>query len=88
VKVSYRKKLLKQLTKLPSGKRTQIERFIFEDLPKLSSLVESGKIEKMKGYENFYKARFGSYRVGMKLEDETLILQVVMDRKDIYKFFP
>jgi hypothetical protein len=26
--------------------------------------------------------------VGMKVESDTLVLQVVMDRKDIYKFFP
>jgi len=42
----------------------------------------------MQGYRGFYKIRFGSYRVGMKLEGDTLILQVVMDRKNIYQFFP
>ena len=53
-----------------------------------SSIAELGIVEKMQGYRGYYKSRFGSYRVGMKLENDTLILQVVMDRKDIYKFFP
>jgi len=88
VKVSYRKKFLKQLAQLPSGTRSKVETFAFEELPNAASIAEVGSIEKMQGYRGFYKARFGAYRVGMKVESETLILQVVMDRKDIYKFFP
>jgi len=45
-------------------------------------------VEKMQGYQGYYKARFVSYRVGMKVDGDTLIFQVVMNRKDIYKFFP
>lgn len=88
MKVLYQKKFLKQLAQVPSDTRDKIEKFAFEDLPKANSIAEIGKIEKMKGYSEFYKARFGSYRVGMKMEKDTLILKVVMDRRDIYKFFP
>lgn len=86
MKVSYRKKFLKQLAQLPVGIRSQVERFAFEDLPNAASIANLGSIEEMQGYREYYKARFGSYRVGMKTEGDTLILQVVMDRKDIYKF--
>ena len=86
--VGYRKKFLKQLAQLPPATRTQVEHFVFEQLPGASSIAELGIVEKMQGYRGYYKSRFGSYRVGMKLENDTLILQVVMDRKDIYKFFP
>jgi len=30
-------------------------------------MAESGKIEKIKGHNTYYKARFGAYRVGMEL---------------------
>ncbi len=88
MKVKYRKKFLKQLARTPHWTREQVEKFAFEELPKVSSIGEIGKIEKMTGYDTFYKARFGEYRVGMKLENEELILQTIMNRKDIYKFFP
>lgn len=88
MKVRYRKKFLKQLAQLPLPMRSQVEAFAFEQLPNAKSVTEPGIFEKMRGYRGYYKARFGSYRVGMKMEDDTLILQVVMDRKDIYKFFP
>jgi len=88
VKVSYRKKFLKQLASLPLATRTQVEIFAFEQLPNAESIAELGVIEKMQGHRGYYKSRFGSYRVGMKVEEDTLILQIVMDRKDIYRFFP
>ena len=88
MKVYYRKKFLKQLSKLPHDIRAKIEQFAFDELPKINSIQESGKIEKMSGYKNYYKIRFGSYRVGIKSEDNSLILQIVMHRREIYKYFP
>lgn len=86
--VLYQKRFLKQLAQIPSDTRTKIEKFAFEDLPAANSITEMGKIEKMQGYHGFYKVRFGPYRVGIKIEGDNLILKVVMDRKEIYKFFP
>ena len=86
--VVYKKKFLKQLAQIPSTMRIKIEKFAFEDLPIAHSIAELGVIEKMQGYDSFYKARFGSYRIGIKTEGDHVILKVVMDRKEIYKFFP
>jgi mRNA-degrading endonuclease RelE of RelBE toxin-antitoxin system len=49
--------------------------FVFKEIPKLNSLGASGKIESMKGYRSCYKARFGSYRIGMSLKTDTLTLE-------------
>ncbi len=73
---------------MPKGVRKNIEIFVFEELPHLASIAESGKIEKMHGYNNYFKIRFSSYRVGLKLENDELIVQIVMHRKEIYRFFP
>ena len=54
--VEYRRKFLKELASLPSHSRKVIEQFAFVDLPKLDSLVHSGKIERMKGYPLHYVA--------------------------------
>ena len=39
-------------------------------------------------YAGFYKIRFGLYRLGLQLENDTVIIKTVMHRKEIYKFFP
>ena len=85
---AYRKRFLKELSQLPSEYRAKIEDFIFNELPGAETIAELGKLERMKGYPGYYKVRFGSYRVGLKFENDALILERVLHRKEIYKFFP
>ena len=55
-----------------------MENFAFEELPKADSLFELGTIEKMKGYPSFCKVRFGSYRIGLKIEEDKVILEMAI----------
>lgn len=48
MQIEYRKKFLKELSKLPSLYSSNIETFVFETLPNCQSLEEVGKIEKMR----------------------------------------
>jgi len=88
MKVKYSKKFLKQLAAVPSDIRLKIESFAFEELVSTSSIYEMGKVEKMKGYDGFYKVRFGNYRLGLVIENEIIVVKTVMHRREIYKFFP
>ena len=88
MKVDYRKKFLKELSDIPFKTRLKIESFVFEELPKANSIFEWGIVEKMKGYPSYYKVRFGSYRIGLKITDDTVILEKALHRKDIYRYFP
>ena len=88
MKTLYSKKFLRDLATIPKNERTSIEIFVFETLIKFNSISEVGKFEKLRGYQNFYKVRVGNYRLGLKLEGETLILERVLHRKDIYRYFP
>ncbi len=88
MRIEYRKKFLKELSKIPLPYRTNIEKFVFEYLPNLKSLSYSNRIEKMKGYQGYYKVRFGAYRVGIRYSEEVLTLERALHRKEIYKYFP
>ena len=88
MKTEYRKKFLTDLARIPSGRREAIENFVFKEVPQLESLGSSGKIERMKGYESCYKARFGPYRVALSMENEIVMFERVLHRKEIYRFFP
>jgi mRNA interferase RelE/StbE len=88
VKVNYQKRFLKELARIPLKRREQIERFVFEKVPDMDSIFESGKVEQMTGYPEFYKARFGDYRIGIRIKDDTVYFERVLHRKDIYRFFP
>lgn len=86
--VEFRKKFLKELSKLPKNYSYIIEKFVFEELPTFENLSEIGKVEKMIGYKKYYKIRFGDYRVGLKKENDTIVIETVKHRKEIYKYFP
>lgn len=88
MRVEYRKRFLKELAKIPLTTRERIDQFVFEDFPNLESIFESGKIEQMKGYPSYYKIRFGDYRVGLKIENDVVIFERALHRKEIYRFFP
>ncbi len=86
--IHYQKRFLKDLAKIPSKTRSKIERFVFEELPHAQNLAGIGKVEKMTGYDLFYKVTFGSYRVGLRLAENSVVCERVMHRRDIYRFFP
>lgn len=88
LKIEYQKKFLKDLADIPSVHRREIEDFVFDYLPNCKTLADSGKFEKMSGYDNCYKARIGNYRVGIIFENGTITLKRVLHRKEIYRFFP
>jgi len=51
---------------------------------------EAGKVEKLKGYDEFYKVRFGSYRLGIRIDQKNRVIEFrrVRHRQDIYRKFP
>jgi len=41
--------------------------------------------KKLKGMQNIYRFRIGSYRIIFELENDTIILLLIKHRKDIYR---
>ncbi|MEK6481971.1 type II toxin-antitoxin system RelE/ParE family toxin [Catalinimonas sp. 4WD22] len=86
--IRVNKKFLKDLAKIPANERQKIEAFVFEESEKIKSLESAGMFEKLKGYQAYYRIRFGNYRVGVSYEDDTLTFERVLHRKEIYRYFP
>lgn len=66
---------LKELARLPKRIREQ---------------VEERNVQKLKGHQVYYKARFGDYRVGLLIDKKDREVRVcrVLHRRDIYRRFP
>jgi mRNA interferase RelE/StbE len=45
-------------------------------------------LKKLKGGGNYYRLRIGDFRVGLSVEADKVIFVRVINRKDIYKYFP
>lgn len=88
MEVRYRRRFLRDLAALPPPIRRRVETFAFETLPAAESLAATGAAEKLRGARDVYKVRFGSYRLGLRILDGVLVIERVLDRKDIYRVFP
>lgn len=88
MKVLYNKRFLKDLAALPPAERGRIEKFAFIRASSVRSFRQLEHIEKLTGYQTYYKIRFGNYRLGLQFKDDTLVFERVLHRKEIYRYFP
>jgi mRNA interferase RelE/StbE len=88
--VGYREIFLKDLRKLPKARREKIEKIVFKAIPNCKNPFQMGILEKLSGYENYYKIRVGNYRIGLEIDiaKKNLIFCRVLHRKDIYRYYP
>jgi mRNA interferase RelE/StbE len=88
VKVEFRASFAKDLKGVKEKGLLQRVKEIIETIEKANSLAELSNLKKLKGGGNYFRVRVGDYRVGMALEDDTIIFVRFLNRKDIYKYFP
>ena len=86
--IKVHKTFLKELSSIPSKERVKIEKFLFEETIKIDNPFSIPNCRKLKGYTNYYRIRFGNYRAGINIQDDTIIFERILHRKDIYKYYP
>lgn len=88
-KVRYSKTFLRELSRVPEKLRASVESFAFGEAIQKNPF-ETGKVEKLKGHEGYYKARFGVYRVGLRISqvEKTVEFRRILHRREIYRKFP
>ena len=87
--VTYTRRFLKEMVKLPKEIQTRAEKIVFEELFSANP-SGLGYLEHMTGYSDKYKIRIGRYRIGITLDKakKLIICQRIAHRRDIYKIFP
>ncbi len=88
MEVKINKQFLRDLAKIPANDRLKIEELIFDKIENFETLESVGIFEKIKGYQFFYRARIGNFRVGVRFENDILVFERVLHRKEIYRYFP
>lgn len=69
--------------------QTRYSRTFLKELARLPAEVR-GRVQKLTGYPDYYKIRFGDYRVGLQLDaaTEQITFLRVLHRREIYRRFP
>jgi mRNA interferase RelE/StbE len=63
-------------------------REIIEEAERAKSPSEISNLKKLKGRGNYYRIRIGDYRAGITIAGDTVVFVRLMNRRDIYKYFP
>lgn len=74
----------RELRDLPKSIQTQVGRLI----DKLADSPRPPGVEKLKGEDDLYRVRSGSYRILYTINDKAVLVLVVKigDRKDVYRW--
>jgi mRNA interferase RelE/StbE len=88
MKVEFKKSFLKELKKLKDKKLKNSIAEAINQTELAENISQIKNLKKLAGYDFHYRIRVGDYRIGLKLEGETLYFVVFEHRKDIYKEFP
>ena len=88
MKFKLNKQVEKDLRKI--GDKSVLMGFkeFLEEIKKASKVYDLNQVKKIKGGKNYYRYKYGDYRVGFKLEDNEIIILKLAHRREIYRYFP
>lgn len=88
MKSAFRNSFLRDLRKLSDQAAREKVR---EAIPAVESATESREtpnLKKLSGPGPYFRIRVGDYRIGLRVDDETVTFVRVLHRRDIYRYFP
>ncbi len=53
-----------------------------------TSLKGLTNLKKLEGFSTYYRIRVGNYRIGIEVSEGKIIFVRVLNRKEIYRYFP
>lgn len=86
--VEFRKSFEKDLGSIRDVTLLPRIREVIEEVERAANLGEVTNIKKLKGGGSYYRIRVGDYRIGVTVDEDTVIFVRVLHRKDVYKYFP
>jgi len=86
--VLYEKSFLKDLKKRKDKILKQRVESVITEVKSAEDRSELTNIEKLKGHDSAFKIRIGDYRMGLFIENDTIIFSRLLHRREIYKKFP
>jgi mRNA interferase RelE/StbE len=86
--VEFRKSFEKDLNNLRDESLLQRIQAVIEEVEEAENLGDLSNLKKLKADGNYYRIRVGDYRIGIALDENTVIFVRVLHRKEVYRYFP
>jgi mRNA interferase RelE/StbE len=86
--VEFRKSFEKDLRKIRDTELLERIRSVIEEVEAIEILTDLINVKKLKAEGDYYRIRVGDYRIGISVDEDTVLFIRVLNRKDIYRYFP
>ncbi|HKO97248.1 MAG TPA: type II toxin-antitoxin system RelE/ParE family toxin [Pyrinomonadaceae bacterium] len=88
MKVAFRESFLRDLRAIKDQGVLRRIRECIDSVEQVNKPSDLSNLKKLKAQGQYYRIRIGEHRVGLKIEGEIVTFIRVLNRKDIYKYFP
>jgi mRNA interferase RelE/StbE len=88
LKVAFRESFLRDLRAIKGQNVLRRIREVIDNVEQISKPTDISNLKKLKGEGQYYRIRIGEHRVGLKIEADTVTFVRVLNRKEIYRYFP
>ncbi len=88
MKIDFKKSFTRDLGKLKDKSLKKRVADAINQVEKAEVLTDVKPLERLKDGESYFRIRVGNYRIGLRLDDETIVFVRFLHRKDIYRYFP
>lgn len=88
MKVAFGTRFGRDLRAVHSAEVLAAVRLVIFEFEKALNLQAIRNLKKMRGFEHYYRVRVGEYRIGVSVENDTVVFLRCLNRKEIYRHFP
>ncbi|MGH9931988.1 MAG: type II toxin-antitoxin system RelE family toxin [Pyrinomonadaceae bacterium] len=88
MKVAFRESFLRDLRAIKDKSALRRIREVIDNVEQVNYPTDISNLKKLKGQGQYYRIRIGEHRVGLQIEADTVTFVRVLNRKDIYRYFP
>ncbi len=86
--LEFKGSFVKDLKKIKEKQLQGQIRELIEKVEASANITELENMKKLSGSDVYYRIRLGDYRIGLKIENNTVYFVRFLHRKDIYRYFP
>ena len=88
MKAIFLSSFLKDVKKLRNAKLQNAVAETIRDVEAAASIDGVRSIKRLSGHREYYRIRIGDWRIGIKIEGQTVLFVRCLNRKEVYRCFP
>lgn len=88
MKAEFKESFARDLKKVKDKSLLQRVKATIEQVEQATTPQEIDHLKHLAGSGHYYRIRIGDYRLGLRLDGETIVFVRCLHRREVYRYFP